>query len=284
MIRAHLFQIAYDDKTRASADPGFALLNNSENLRPDWFEYWPIRLYFHDHGIVDQDYYGFFSPRFGEKTGLKSADVMAAVRRAVNSSPQLDLIHFSPYYGPMNLYVSPFEQGEAVHPGLLAVTRRFLRERGLDYNIDYLVTCSDTEIYCNYFVARGSVWRRWARLGEELFDLAEHAQGVTAAELRAAVRYRDGIEEPMKVFVMERLIALLAGTDRSILCQRVPVPTQASANSGQYPHFDDAAVTADMLKRSFIDTGERVFLDAFIELRLPYLSEREEWISAKGTA
>ncbi len=39
----HLFQIAYSEATLHMIEPGYSVLNNLENIRPDWYEYWPIR-------------------------------------------------------------------------------------------------------------------------------------------------------------------------------------------------------------------------------------------------
>ena len=47
--RVHAFQIFYNDATRAAVDPAFQPLDNSANERPDWYEYWPIRRFFHDN-------------------------------------------------------------------------------------------------------------------------------------------------------------------------------------------------------------------------------------------
>src|SRR5450631_3293085 len=39
----HLFQILNHYTPRGDLDPGFEVLDNSSNERPDWYEYWPIR-------------------------------------------------------------------------------------------------------------------------------------------------------------------------------------------------------------------------------------------------
>jgi len=40
-----VFQIFYDEDTRASLDRAFEPLDNTKNARSDWYEYWPIRNY-----------------------------------------------------------------------------------------------------------------------------------------------------------------------------------------------------------------------------------------------
>jgi hypothetical protein len=46
MQSMHIFQILNHYTSPAELDPGFGVLDNSSNERPDWFEYWPIRKYF----------------------------------------------------------------------------------------------------------------------------------------------------------------------------------------------------------------------------------------------
>src|SRR5450631_89982 len=43
MRAMHLFQILTPHVAREDLDPGFSVLDNCANPRPDWFEYWPIR-------------------------------------------------------------------------------------------------------------------------------------------------------------------------------------------------------------------------------------------------
>jgi hypothetical protein len=43
MHAMHIYQILNHYTSRQGLDPGFKVLDNSLNERPDWFEYWPIR-------------------------------------------------------------------------------------------------------------------------------------------------------------------------------------------------------------------------------------------------
>ena len=70
-----IFQIYYNETTKNSNDKGFIQLDNSSNNRKDWSEYWPIRNYLLNNNLEDDIYYGFFSPKFYEKTGLSSENV-----------------------------------------------------------------------------------------------------------------------------------------------------------------------------------------------------------------
>ena len=63
----HLYQLAYSQETLARIEPGYRVLDNLENSRPDWYEYWAIRRFLLNETLQDDAFYGFFSPKFGRK-------------------------------------------------------------------------------------------------------------------------------------------------------------------------------------------------------------------------
>ena len=71
----HLFHIGYSDETVQLKEPGYALLDNRRNQRPDWYESWPIREFLLQNKLDEDAYYGFFSPKFHMKTGLDANEV-----------------------------------------------------------------------------------------------------------------------------------------------------------------------------------------------------------------
>src|SRR4051812_29143380 len=93
MVNARIFQIFYDESSRAQLDPAFEALDNSSNKRPDWYEYWPIKNYLAFNALDDSTYYGFLSPKFGSKTTLSGSQVKEFVDRANGA----DVITFSQY-------------------------------------------------------------------------------------------------------------------------------------------------------------------------------------------
>ena len=46
-----LFQIAYSPATLAAVEPGFEVLDNLANPRPDWYEFWPMRRYLREQPL-----------------------------------------------------------------------------------------------------------------------------------------------------------------------------------------------------------------------------------------
>ena len=93
MTTCKLHQIYYSPESFEALDPGFTPLDNRQG-RPDWMEYWPIRQYFLNTPVGDDDLVGFFSPRFFEKTGLTAADVQAHI----DANPGHDVYLFNPYF------------------------------------------------------------------------------------------------------------------------------------------------------------------------------------------
>jgi hypothetical protein len=75
MADTRICQIFYDQKTRDALDPGCIPLDNLANERPDWREYWPMREFLLGETLVEDRYYGFFSPKFGQKTNLGAANL-----------------------------------------------------------------------------------------------------------------------------------------------------------------------------------------------------------------
>ena len=66
----HLHLIAYSEASRLAIGPGWGVLDNLANPRPDWFEYWPIRRFLLEQALDESAFYGFFTPKFSHKTGL----------------------------------------------------------------------------------------------------------------------------------------------------------------------------------------------------------------------
>ena len=98
-----VYQIYYSEGTKAQNDMGFIQLDNLLNVRPDWREYWPIRQFLLSVKLEDDTRYGFFSPKFREKTGLEASDVMNFIE-----NDDSDVVIFSPYFVQSALFFNVF--------------------------------------------------------------------------------------------------------------------------------------------------------------------------------
>lgn len=212
----HLCMIFYDERTEGLIPDGFVGLSNTSPDRPDLFEIEPILKYLGESEIKDDDYYGFFSPRFFEKTGLNHSDI----REIKNSEIEnFDIVSLSS--GPIYLsdFNNPVIQADRSHRDF---TERFnaLFSRIDQNNSLKCAEFSESKIpqkyflLSHYFIARGAFWKIWANyiasaLAEESHD----------KELRAMLdehcRYPDRAGRyTYRIFVLERLAGLLAYSHR----------------------------------------------------------------------
>ncbi len=263
----HAMHIAYSAETLASRPEHFELLDNLHNPRPDWREFWPIRQYLLTHHLDDQAFYGFFSPKFGHKTGLQHADLRAFVDR---HGADHDVLGWSPYWDLNALFLNPFVQGELFHTGLLPATQAFCDHVGLDLDVAQVVMHGDNTIFCNYFVARRRVWLAWLELAEKLHAAAE-TPGTALFELLNAPTHYGEQGLTVKVFVQERLISLLlaSGRFRSRCWDLFALAPSATPLNG----FFEQAVQANALKTLYAQTGHAPYLHGFKTLRAQILTE-----------
>ncbi len=206
--RFALHQIAYSADTLARVKPPFRVMNNLANPRPDWQEYWPIRQFLLNETLDEDRYYGFFSPRFAEKTGLDGERLQAFLR---DTPHDIDVVTFSPQADMGAFFLNVFEQNDVFDPGFAGIAQSFIDHAGMDVRIDRLLMDSRHIVFSNYFVARPRFWREWLCVNEKLFALCESGP---ASELRDALlaptNYRDDLQR--KVFLSERIASLLLAT------------------------------------------------------------------------
>lgn len=268
----HLFQVAYNAETLAQVQAsGFTVLDNLGNERPDWYEYWPIRNFLLTQPLVENAYYGFFSPKFTHKTQLTHADVCSFIRDADAKSP-IDVVLFSPQPDMGANFLNVFEQAELFDPGCMAVAQDFLRTQGLDVPLEHIVMDSRQIVFSNYFVARPPFWRLWFGLTEALFAQAEDPTHPMYSALNFNTTY--GVNANRKVFISERLASLL-------LCLR-PEFRVATANSfnfgwstSRFRDCPELSYINDALKRAYRDTGFSQYMQAFIDNRAKFASGSE---------
>lgn len=257
----HLFQIAYSPATRDAIEPGYAVLDNLANLRPDWFEYWPIRQYLASHDLDDDAFYGFFSPKFGAKTLRSHADV---VRFVQDAAPRADVVLFSPQPDMAAFFLNVFEQAETFDPGLGAAFEAFLVAVGRPVKLGQLVMDSRQIVFSNYFVARPSFWRAWSALADAFFDACEGPPSELQRALTAPTTYPGAAQR--KVFLSERIASLLLTLEpqwRSVAAD----PYNMAWSMSRFRQYPQEAVISDALKIAFRDQGFPEYLTAFAKLR-----------------
>lgn len=268
----HLYQIAYSEATRAALEPGYQLLDNLDNPRPDWFEYWPIRRHLLDafarQTLDDQAFYGFFSPKFGTKTSLTHGQVQAFVQQAAQHPTQpADVVLFSPQPDMGAFFLNVFEQGEAFDPGLIAAYESFLQLIGRPVPLAGLVMDSRQVVFSNYFVARPAFWRQWLQLNEAMFAICEGPDNALKTALCHATTYNGpGGAAQRKVFLMERAASLLLATQpqwRSVAHN----PFGMGWSMSRFREHPTDAFISDALKMAYRDQRYPQYLQAFVAVR-----------------
>ncbi|WP_377702458.1 hypothetical protein [Pseudoduganella sp. UC29_71] len=262
MSPVHLYHIAYSPETLASVPPGFSVLDNMSGLRNDWREYWPMRTFLLRETLDPEAYYGFFSPRFQEKTGLDAGKVTAFVHAAGGA----DVVAFSPQVDMGAFFLNIFEQEELFQPGFSALSQEFVQRVGLQADLATLVMDSRHIIFSNYFVAKPAFWRAWLDLNEQLFALCERgpADDALRAGLTDATTYPGAVQR--KVFLMERIASLLLAIDARWTCKAYN-PFGLAWSASRLNQFRLEAILSDALKMAIREQGYAEYYEAFSAMR-----------------
>ena len=264
-MKTCLYQIAYSAATRSAVEPAYGVLDNLANPRPDWYEYWPIRRFLLTEALDDQAFYGFFSPKFGSKTGLSHADVAAFAQQ---HAAEAEVLLFSPQPDMGAFFLNVFEQGETFDPGLIDAYEAFLAHIGRPVPLRALVMDSRQTVFSNYFVARPAFWREWLALNEALFAVCESpGDHPLKAALTAATSYPGpgGAGAQRKVFLMERAASLLLATQpwRSVAHN----PFGMGWSTSRFRDHPTEAYISDALKIAWRDQRYPQYLEAFATVR-----------------
>ena len=263
-----VYQIYYDEATKNSLDPGFIPLDNTANLRPDWYEFWVILNFLETHKLDQNNWYGFLSPKFKLKTGLTSSNVYEFLEAA--DSERYDVAIVSPDWDRGAYYLNPFEQGEVVHPGLLKLSQAFLDTQKLNINLKELVCHSQSTVFCNFVIAKASYWTQWHQLSKAFFKYVEDAIDKEAQKIAQNTNYPSPAKlAPMKTFIQERFPSiLLSNTELKV----------ANLNLSDYlPIFEPLfhvnentrkqLQLCDDLKRDYAQTLDSTILKSYFDIR-----------------
>lgn len=259
--RIEIRQIFYSEQTRRQLDPGFIPLDNC-GQRPDWREYWPIRTYLQNHRLDENTLYGFFSPKFGQKTTLDAT----AVHEFIASAPRdVDVIGFSPFFDQGAVFLNPFEQAATNHAGIWPVFEQAVPFIAPGVDPHGAVMDSRHIIFCNYFVATAAFWRRWLAVNEVLFTVAETGTSALAQLLNSAVPYANDFA-PAKVFMQERVVSLVLLSERHWRVRHFDPMRLPMSPSIASPYTAELLVL-DALKTAAIEHASQNYLKMFQQVR-----------------
>ena len=261
-----IFQICYAPEVRPRLDPGFQITGDESNPRPEWFEYWHIRNFLKSEILDENTFYGFLSPRFKEKTNLRSDQVYRFIERHSDS----DVILFSPYLDQSALFLNIIEQAWFAHPELKAIFSEICKRYFKNVDHETLVTTTDNTVFCNYFVAKPDFWARWFTICESIYHLVEDGRDPLGVQIAGRTRYKTSLT-PMRTFVMERIATLLLCTENH--WKAVTHPSfRCSVGKMPAAQQTSALLALDALKRVFVLSNNPEYLYAYFKLRQVLLS------------
>jgi hypothetical protein len=261
-MKKFIYQIYYNNETRKKILPGFIPLNNTENLRPDWFEFWVILNFLRNNTLDDDAWYGFLSPKFHEKTGFHSDFVLKVIE---NYGALGDVALFSPGWDQIAYFLNPFEQGEVWHPGLMVASQDFINNCQLEVNLNTLVSDASSSVFSNYIVAKKEFWIHWRKLAEQFFKYVENR-----TEHEGTTSYGSLENQfPMKVFIQERLATLILSSG----IYRVLSPDQSLSSPIFTRLFPDDVKTrrllqtCELMKKKYREKKDIKYLEIYREIR-----------------
>jgi hypothetical protein len=242
--------------------PGFIALDNTKNLRPDWFEFWVILNFLRNNTLEKDAWYGFLSPKFYEKTGF-SADYVQQVIKQYDAISNVAL--FSPSWDQLAYFLNPFEQGEVWHPGLMATSQDFINQYGLKINLNTLACDASCAVFSNYIIAKKEFWIQWKNIAEQFFEYVENSpkHQVTTSYGHLENQF------PLKVFIQERLATLILSTktfnvinsDQSL---NAPIFTRLFPDDLKTRRLLQAC---DLMKAKYRQTKDEQYLEMYWKVR-----------------
>jgi len=256
----HLFQIYYSDATYERRDPDFLPLDNRRNERPDWREYWPIRRFLQNNQLIEEDYYGFFSPSLYTKTRLTANTIAEFIRKQEGA----DVILFSPYYDQMAFFLNQWEHGTAAHREFSSIFEDSLAVVAPEFEIHGTVSSSLDSVFCNYFVAKPSFWKEWRNRCERIFERAEAADSALGRALSVNLSYH--VPAPAKVFIIERVASALLAT-QSGWAVNAYNPMLLPLGNPAFGALGAELAALDSLKIAYQKQPHTQFKHAFFKLR-----------------
>jgi hypothetical protein len=257
---ARLYMTAYSQETLAQVRGGFLVLDNLQNPRPDWMEYWPIRNYLLSNKLDSECRYGFFSPKFTSKTGLTYA---GAIDFIAGCDENVDVVTFSPQPDMGALFLNVFEQGETFDPGFKTIAQELFDNIGLEVDLNAIIMDSRHIVFSNFFVADRKFWLEWLGICEKIFDICETAGTKLAKDLCTETSYGSGVQR--KVFVIERVASLMLVSSK---WKVRPYDTFKCAWSGTPLNtLKNEATICDALKIAYNELKHDEYKSAFAELR-----------------
>jgi len=259
----HIHQIFYNEETRQQLDPGLIPLDNSANLRPDWYEFWPMHHWLTSHQLNENDWYGFLSPKFFRKTGFTSVDIANVIDQF---REEANVVTFSVSWDQAAYFKNVFEQGETWHPGITQLTQQFLNSIGESINLTEMVNYANTAVFSNFIIAKPVFWKNWLRLADAFFAYAESNEPLK----NQTTSYGSELNQAsMKTFIQERFASIVLSQINFVtipvdMSKHIPIFDRIFENT---PVTKNSLTVCNLLKENYLKTGNTEFLKAFEQVK-----------------
>ena len=153
-----IYQIYYRDDQKSSLEPQTLHYKNNDKLfrceSGVIYDVWMRMQGQTYHELSEDNYMGFFSWKYNQKTGKLLKDIKYD-KDFINLSPT----HFnSQFIGDTMMFKSVWMQGEHWTPGILDYVVEMFKDLGIEQKYIYKDTAIKNLCFCNYFVAKESFW------------------------------------------------------------------------------------------------------------------------------
>ena len=246
-------KIFYNDASFNLIKPPYIPLDNTGGDKT-WFEFLPILEFLKKNKLEENIFYGFFSPKFYEKTGFDSDFISKALAENVDK----DVLLFSPAWDQLCLYVNPWEQGEQHHKGITKATQDFLNYINHPIEILNLVSTTHTSVFSNFVVAKAEYWDKWLVLASKFFEYCNDSSNILS---QISTLHRDDFL-PLKVFIQERFPSIILA-DKTF-----KTAAFKSKKPMVFQGYQQELLRCDFLKESMLNTGvKKKLVDEYQALR-----------------
>ncbi|STZ76011.1 hypothetical protein [Bergeriella denitrificans] len=268
MNNIQIYQIFYDEKSKNEILDGFIPLDNtsSKGEGAEWYEFRAIRDFLNNHELSDDTVYGFVSPKFTSKTGLNAEKIKELIAKDIND---YDVFMPTVHYYHIAFFLNPFEQGEYAHKGIIDLTKKVIDRLSWNFDIDNLVSSTDSFTFCNYIFAKKSYWIKWKKMADAFYNLVENDYTNLGEQLRGDTAYK-GNKAAFRTFIQERFPAILLAKEffniKVFDTKKFFIsPMFGPSKKQNFSH--SAFEMCNIMKKFYLMTGDVRYLNSFFAIR-----------------
>jgi hypothetical protein len=200
-----IYQIQYNSETKPNADAGlraFDCRTNKHYMKREMAHL--IRLY---DEIISKDpdgdnFYSLLSPKFSEKSGLGSKDIVAFIQ----AHPGAEVYLFNPFQLHTYKHLNVWEHAELSHPGICDIANAIYQKAGIEFDTTAPHRNSIMNaVYCNYWAAKKTFFDEFIPFVKRLDSAIDHLPEKTRKQVFSLTDYET--EACYYPFIFERVLS-----------------------------------------------------------------------------